>query len=144
MINAGLRSHVFKSIVHQNFDGETFANNIALLILESQLKFSRRIFPICFPDQGIVPEEVGSIVGFRNKNFAGVLGEVELPIVDESECLENDLNVGEKSFCAGRKGEVENVCRSYLGEFRSYNAFTVLTTISQVVACILRVANCGV
>ena len=117
MINAGLRSYVFKSIVHPSFDSETFSNNIALLILESQLNFSNRIFPICFPTEKITLEENGSLVGFKSKGFASELSEVDLPIAKSHECEENGLNVNEKSFCVGRKSE-NNICRSCLGKSR--------------------------
>lgn len=122
LLNAGLRSHVFKSIIHQNFDSNTLANNIALLTLESQLIFSSRILPICFPNQGIVQGVTGRVVGFRSKGFASSLSEVELPIALDSDCIDSDLNVNERSFCAGRKGELENVCRSYLGQLRFFSS----------------------
>lgn len=117
MINAGLRSHVYKSIIHQKFDGETFENNIALLILESQVTFSNRILPICFPSHRNKIEAAGAVIGFKGRGFASVLREVELPIANNTECLENDLTINERSFCVGRKGEMENVCRVFLGKF---------------------------
>lgn len=94
-------------------------------MLETQIKFSSTILPICLPNAGEVLDGFGIAVGFgsteSNNEGSFLLQEVEVPIVDNEECLRSDsefyetfLNAG--SFCAGKKGVTKNVCGGDSGE----------------------------
>lgn len=111
-----MRSNVFRTIVHQEFDDDSASNDIALLMLETQLKISNRILPICFPKLDIAFEIVGKVVGFGGAKSSN-LKDVEVSIVDENECVEADVNVSYDSICAGKKGAKEVVCTGDSGKF---------------------------
>lgn len=115
MSDDGLRSNVFKLIIHPNYDDGTFENNIAMLMLETQIKFSAKILPICLPPPGAVLKEIGTIVGFgrteTNRHGSVKYREAELAIVSNEECddkAESSLN--QENFCAGRADGMKNVC----------------------------------
>lgn len=125
LTDGNLRSNIFRTIVHQSFDFETFENDVALLMLETQIKFSSKVLPICLPHAGEVLGGIGTAVGFgstENDNERSfILKEVQIPIVDNDECLQSDSEFYEKflnagSFCAGEKGVIKNVCGGDSGE----------------------------
>lgn len=126
MTDTGLRSNVFRSIRHHYYDHETFENNIALLFLETQIKFSSSVLPICLPELGMALTGSGIMVGFggieKDEGGSSVLREVQMPLVSNDECYDNDsdffdqyLNYG--NFCAGKKGESRNICNGDSGNF---------------------------
>lgn len=116
-----IRSNIFRSIMHKYYDHETFENDIAILMLETQIKFSSNVLPICLPSAGVPLQGYAIAVGFGgtkdNVEGSHILQEVEVPIVDDkNECLENDAEFYEKflnhgNFCAGKKGVFKNVCK---------------------------------
>lgn len=111
-------SHIFKAIIHKDFDNVNLENDIALMMLETQIKLSVNILPICLPEPGIVLQGTGTVVGFggteSDPSGSGVLREVNVKIVSDDECIEADAdfsdNLNQGNFCAGNKGEVKNVC----------------------------------
>lgn len=125
MSGTGLRSNVFRTIVHQNFDDESSTNDIALLMLETQLKFSNRIMPICFPKLDNYFEQVGRVVGFSEAK--NVLRDVEVAIVGENKCYEAELNVNGDIFCAGEKEGLKNICNGDSGKFDSLALHSIPT-----------------
>lgn len=116
MSGSGLRSSVFRTIVHQNFDDDSSANDIALLMLETLLKFSSRIMPICFPRLNSDFDGVGRVVGFDSSK---VLRDIEAEVVDDNKCYAAALNIDYDSFCAAAKKEEENFCEGDSGELNS-------------------------
>jgi secreted trypsin-like serine protease len=119
LTDGSIRSNIFRSIIHRDFDHETFENDIALLMLDTQIRFSSSVLPICLPNVGVSLQGFAIAVGFggtdTNREGSAILQEVEIPIVDNIECLANDSEFYEKflnhgNFCAGKKGVVKNVC----------------------------------
>lgn len=104
MTDDGTQSNVFRSIVHQEFDKDTLENDIALLMLELQIKFSTSILPICLPQQGIVLGTKGMTLGFPNDNRP--LVDDTVSIRDSRECLETSPDFYERFLNDG------NVCAS--------------------------------
>lgn len=130
LTDGSIRSNIFRSIIHQKYDSETSENDIALLMLETQIKFSSNVLPICLPQATAVLEGYAIAVGFgstKTDNEGSVmLQEVEIPIVDNDECLANDSDFYEKflnqgNFCAGKKGAIKNVCGGDGGEIREFD-----------------------
>lgn len=126
MIDAGLRSNVFRSIIHEDFSSDMFQNDIALLMLESQIKISTKVLPICLPELGVELEGIATVVGFgstENEKFgSSSLRQVEIPIVANEECFKVDSDfydkfLNEGNFCAGKSGETKNVCGGDSGKF---------------------------
>lgn len=125
MSGGSQRSNVFRSIIHVDYDWETFENDIALLMLQTQIAYKSSVLPICLPQLGVTLEEIGTIVGFggtkSDRGGSSGLRHAMIPIVSDEECSEADpdffnelLNRG--NFCAGKKGELKNVCSGDSGE----------------------------
>lgn len=117
--NTGIRSAVFRSVIHEGFDRFSLEHNIALLMLETQVKFSIQIVPICLPTKGISLEGNAVVVGFVDKNDQQVLRSVEIPIASRDECIKHDAEffegpLHEDSFCVGRV-DSKSVCSGDVG-----------------------------
>lgn len=119
MLDSGFRSGVFKSIIHQNYDHYVRENDIALLVLENQIKYSTTVLPICLPAQDNALDNFGVIVGFGSTEVdvdgSLLLMEAEIPIAPREDCFESDIEfferfLDEDKFCAGREDELKNVC----------------------------------
>lgn len=119
MVDAGFRSGVFKSIVHRDYDHYVRENDIALLVLENQIKYSTRVLPICLPTKGVVLDGVGVVVGFGSTEVdidgSLMLREAEVPIATNTDCFESDVEFFEQfldadKFCAGQENELKNIC----------------------------------
>src|SRR5690349_18967788 len=132
MVDSGLRSGVFKSIVHQNFDHYTMENDIALLVLENQIKYSTTVLPICLPTKGIVLGGRGFIVGFGSTEVevdsSLMLMEAEIPLATNEDCFESDddffgVIFGQDKFCAGQEGKLKNVCEGLKILFAFFSSF---------------------
>lgn len=131
MVASGIRSNVFKLIIHENYDQYVRENDIALLLLESQVTYNAAILPICLPTQGVLSDSKfgkGFVIGFGSTEVelhgSLFLVEAEIPIVSNEECFENDLDFFEKyldkdKFCAGQKNELKNICEG-ADSFNSY------------------------
>ena len=109
--DTGIQSNVFRSIIHQEFDKDTLENDIAVLMLELQIKFLTAILPICLPEPEILLDSQGFNVGYQNEG--GLLTVDDMKILSSEECSETDpkffdtfLNDG--NFCAVK--ETTNFC----------------------------------
>ncbi|KAG5684381.1 hypothetical protein PVAND_013616 [Polypedilum vanderplanki] len=104
---------VFRSIVHERYNYETFENDIALLILETRLDIlhSINIRAICLPTRGLKFKGEGFVVGFgsteQHMNAAKNLLETKLPLVKKEVCLDSDpqffgRHLFDTNFCGGK------------------------------------------
>lgn len=112
--------NIYKSIVHEDYNYETYQNDIALLMLESKISFSTQVQPICLPPPTLANEGIAVAVGFgsteRSTTHSNVLREVEIAIVSKDVCLDSDANffaqhLFDGNFCAGEVGVVKGVCQ---------------------------------
>lgn len=118
--------NVFKSNVHENYNHESFENDIALLMLESKIIFSTKVQSICLPQRYLANEGVGTVVGFGSTEtsvkHSTVLREAVIPIVSQEVCLDSDGDFFSKhlfpgNFCAGQKNIQSGVCSGDSGKF---------------------------
>lgn len=125
MTGGSQRSNIFRIIVHENFDRSTLENDIALLMLQTQVVYSPSVLPICLPELGIAHETTGTIVGFggtENDQYgSSSLRHADIPIATKDECYQADADffgqfLNQGNFCAGKKGELKNVCGGDSGE----------------------------
>lgn len=107
-------------IIHENYDVETFENDVAMIKLKEILVFSGNFKAICYSQLGEIPEAaVGTAVGYgstdKMRDHSDILRQVEIPIVDKEECLDSDMEFYRKylfpgNFCAGEIGVLKGVC----------------------------------
>lgn len=123
--SSSLQFNIYKSMVHHNYNYETFENDIALLMLESKISFSTKLQAICLPTIGLKNEGIGIVVGFgstdQSTDHSKVLREAEMPIVSQDVCLDSDLDFFDKhlfdgNFCAGKIGVQVGVCSGDSGK----------------------------
>lgn len=104
--------------VHENWKARTplrirYSDDIAMIELARNVKFTDYIRPICVVDQSKkVMEKAGIVGGWgitdeQNEN-TNIARSVNIPIVDNEKCYRDQHNLArigwEKSFCAGKKG----------------------------------------
>ena len=84
--------NVFMANPHQDYNPETFDNDIVLLTLESKILFTTRVQAICLPRIELPDSGMGIVVGFgstdKSTDHSNVLREVEIPIVDKEVCYD--------------------------------------------------------
>lgn len=111
--------NVFQSNVHENYDHESFENDITLLILESKITFTTRVQSICLPQRYLANDGFGVVVGFgsteTSTDHSNVLREAVIPIVSQEVCHDSDADFFSKhlfkgNFCAGEPNVQMGVC----------------------------------
>ena len=80
-------------VVHEDYNKETFENDIAMVKLKEVLSFSESFRAICYSQLGEIPDAaVGIAVGYGStdklRDHSDILRQVEIPIVDKEECLD--------------------------------------------------------
>lgn len=115
-------------IVHNKYEATTFEHDIALLKLKETLNLSQNFRAICFSQLGSLPlASYGTAVGYgstdktKETTHSDVLRQVEIPIVDQEDCLDSDNDFFRKhlfpgNFCAGEIGVHKGVCSGDSGK----------------------------
>jgi hypothetical protein len=114
-------SNVYKSIIHKDFNIGTRENNIALLMLDSQMKFTSVLLPACLPQLGASYDDAasGSVLGF-GKN--GKLQSSEIEIFKTADCHQSNIKffgsfMNQENFCKGQKKNEKRNCGKNEGKF---------------------------
>ncbi|XP_026755331.2 serine protease filzig [Galleria mellonella] len=118
--------NVRRVIVHRQYDAATFENDLALLELETPVKFDAHIVPICMPpDDADFTGRMATVTGWGRLKYGGgvptVLQEVQVPVIENSACQEMFLTAGHfknilKSFiCAGYANGEKDSCEGDSG-----------------------------
>ncbi|XP_028050432.1 serine protease filzig isoform X2 [Monomorium pharaonis] len=118
--------NVRRVIVNHGYDPATFENDLALLELESPVKFDEHIVPICMPEDGIdFTGRMATVTGWGRLKYNGgvpsVLQEVQVPIMENSVCQEmfqtaNHAKLILDSFlCAGYANGQKDSCEGDSG-----------------------------
>ncbi|PKU39081.1 serine protease 55 [Limosa lapponica baueri] len=114
-------------ILHENFDGMSMENDIALILLSSPIEFSSEKVPVCLPfmhdvdtwQQCWVAEWRSASGGFVNRSLltcwllvvvpaSHVLQKVRMKLISREQCLEQIPELVENVLCAKmEKGERE-------------------------------------
>ncbi|KAK0049144.1 serine protease hepsin [Biomphalaria pfeifferi] len=111
--------NVARIFLHKNYNNETVANDIALLMLEQPLTYSNLISPICLPteDQGVNTGENCLLAGWgatRGTADQMVLNQVILPIISDDICSLLDWYGSDflpnTTFCAGYEQGGQDGC----------------------------------
>lgn len=118
--------NVRKVIVHRQYDPATFENDLALLELETPIKFDAHIVPICMPpDESDFTGRVATVTGWGRLKYGGgvpaVLQEVQVPVIENSACQDMFQTAGHakkilNSFiCAGYANGQKDSCEGDSG-----------------------------
>ncbi|KAM9837660.1 transmembrane protease serine 9-like isoform 2-T2 [Aulostomus maculatus] len=108
---------VSQIIVHPDFNGITFVNDIALMELSSPVSFTDYISPICLADNSS-HVHTSTLCWSTGWGVTGVfepgsetLQEVEIPVIGNQQCscsYSPNINITDSMICAGR--ESQGVC----------------------------------
>nr|CAD7576311.1 unnamed protein product [Timema californicum] len=120
-----ITKNVKRVIVHRHYDAATFANDLALLELESPVSFDTHIVPICMPqDNEDFTGRMATVTGWGRLKYGGgvpsVLQEVQVPIIENPVCQEMFQTAGHaktilSSFlCAGYANGQKDSCETEL------------------------------
>ncbi|KAJ0170313.1 hypothetical protein K1T71_014241 [Dendrolimus kikuchii] len=118
--------NVRRVIVHRHYDAATFENDLALLELESPVKFDAHIVPICMPpDEADYTGRMATVTGWGRLKYGGgvpaVLQVVQVPVIDNNACQEMFQTAGHakkilSSFiCAGYANGQKDSCEGDSG-----------------------------
>ncbi|XP_059062504.1 serine protease filzig [Achroia grisella] len=121
-----ISKNVRRVIVHRQYDAATFENDLALLELETPVKFDAHIVPICMPpDDSDFTGRMATVTGWGRLKYGGgvptVLQEVQVPVIENAACQEMFLTAGHfknilKSFiCAGYANGEKDSCEGDSG-----------------------------
>ncbi|KAG9508942.1 Protein masquerade, partial [Fragariocoptes setiger] len=108
------KHEVITTYIHHNHNSQTLDNDIALLKLKQAVRMSASVCRICLPERNsrIETGKYCTVTGYGYKHEDGPVAlkirQVQLPIVEEQECLTKTNAVTDKpfvlpssSFCAG-------------------------------------------
>ncbi|KAJ8686922.1 hypothetical protein QAD02_022716 [Eretmocerus hayati] len=117
---------ITKKVVHPKYNFFTFEYDLALVRLESPLKFAAHISPICLPasDELLIGENA-TVTGWGRLSEGGalptILQEVSVPIVSNSKCKSMFLRAGRNEsipeifLCAGYENGGQDSCQGDSG-----------------------------
>nr|CAD7445846.1 unnamed protein product [Timema bartmani] len=145
-----ITKNVKRVIVHRHYDAATFANDLALLELESPVSFDTHIVPICMPkDNEDFTGRMATVTGWGRLKYGGgvpsVLQEVQVPIIENPVCQEMFQTAGHaktilSSFlCAGYANGQKDSCEGDSGGplmmERDDGRFVLAGTVSHGIKC---------
>uniref|UniRef100_A0AAR5QD55 Peptidase S1 domain-containing protein n=1 Tax=Dendroctonus ponderosae TaxID=77166 RepID=A0AAR5QD55_DENPD len=118
--------NVKRVIVHRKYDAATFENDLALLELESPVKFDAHIIPICLPpDNADYTKQMATVTGWGRLKYGGgvpsVLQEVQVPIMENHVCQDMFRTAGHSKvildsfLCAGYANGQKDACEGDSG-----------------------------
>ncbi|XP_063544768.1 serine protease filzig [Cydia strobilella] len=118
--------NVRRVIVHRQYDAATFENDLAILELESPIKFDAHIVPICMPpDETDFTGRMATVTGWGRLKYGGavpaVLQEVQVPVIENNVCQEMFQTAGHSKkilssfLCAGYANGQKDSCEGDSG-----------------------------
>ncbi|KAJ2938188.1 hypothetical protein O0L34_g18527 [Tuta absoluta] len=118
--------NVRRVIVHRQYDAATFENDLALLELDTPIKFDAHIVPICMPpDETDFTGRMATVTGWGRLKYGGgvpaVLQEVQVPVIENSACQEMFQTAGHSKkilnsfICAGYANGQKDSCEGDSG-----------------------------
>lgn len=142
--------NVKRVIVNRDYDPATFANDLALLELESPIVFDSHIVPICMPaDNADFTGQMATVTGWGRLKYNGgvpsVLQEVHVPIMENTVCQEMFQTAGHSKLildsflCAGYANGEKDSCEGDSGGpltiQRPDGRWTLVGTVSHGIKC---------
>ncbi|XP_053996821.1 vitamin K-dependent protein C-like [Hylaeus anthracinus] len=144
------RVSVESVILYPEYNPDSHAHDLALIKLSQQIKFERRISPICLPNPGSTYlGQVGTLVGWTvsrtidSNNQTCRPRKLGLPILGSGECIRsgiNPINFHNDSGCAGVLGGTSIVCENDVGSSVQYRSYA---GVYDLVGIITDINQCG-
>ncbi|PSN30529.1 hypothetical protein C0J52_27372 [Blattella germanica] len=134
--------NVRRVIVHRQYDAATFANDLALLELESPVAFDKHIVPICMPkDKEDFTGRMATVTGWGRLKYGGgvpnLLQEVQVPVIENAVCQEMFHTAGHNKvilnsfLCAGYANGQKDSCEvSNIQYLRLFDSLSKVQDIS--------------
>ncbi|KAG8201099.1 hypothetical protein JTE90_028769 [Oedothorax gibbosus] len=99
-------------IKYKGFDLRTFQNDVAILLLKTEVVFDKHVFPICLPFDAFIGEDLANrnafAAGWGTVSYGGPaspkLQEVQLRIWENPRCevvFKKDVPITQANLCAG-------------------------------------------
>lgn len=121
--NTGIQDRqISKVIVHPDYDGRTFRNDLALLKLVQTAEFNDYVRPVCLwegtDDVNRIVDKEGTIAGWgfnENGKLTEHLTKTKMPVVSKETCIYSypeffSRFTTEKTYCAGyRNGKLRSI-----------------------------------
>ncbi|KAB7503532.1 Proclotting enzyme, partial [Armadillidium nasatum] len=142
--------------MHEDYNTETYINDIAILTLDRTTDFSPSIWPICLPQNPdeqfvgetaiVVGKNITKFVGWGTIYYGGpvssILQEVSIPVWDNNECNNTYENneIFSVMLCAGDKEGGKDSCQGDSGgplmlPYGPGNRWTVIGVVSWGIRC---------
>ncbi|XP_060072030.1 transmembrane protease serine 2-like [Ylistrum balloti] len=111
--------HVRKIVMHEAYDTNTVANDIAIMVLSERIHFDDMVKPICLPTDSIHVTEGQHCLSAgwgetKGTSSQDVLNQVFVPILSDNTCLRHDWYGHEfipaTTFCAGYANGGKDSC----------------------------------
>uniref|UniRef100_A0A3Q2D1X0 Serine protease 27-like n=1 Tax=Cyprinodon variegatus TaxID=28743 RepID=A0A3Q2D1X0_CYPVA len=116
-----LRRGASQIIVHENYDSNSFDNDIALVQLDSTVDFTNYIQPVCLAAEGSAfPDGLDVwVTGWGTIQISlpapQTLQEVDIPIVSNSRCASSYSTLTANMVCAGLSAGGKDACQGDSG-----------------------------
>ncbi|XP_067131370.1 transmembrane protease serine 9-like [Centruroides vittatus] len=145
-----VKKKVKRMIVHREYNSQTLENDLALLELESEVRFQSHIIPICLPDRWEdFTGQIAYVTGWGKLSHGGtlptVLQEVRVPIISNSRCQQMFLAAGhvkairDTFVCAGYDSGGQDSCEGDSGGplmvRREDERWVLVGTVSHGIRC---------
>ncbi|KDR24120.1 serine proteinase stubble [Zootermopsis nevadensis] len=142
--------NIRRVVVHRQYDAATFANDLALLELESPVAFDEHIVPICMPhDKEDFTGRMATVTGWGRLKYGGgvpnLLQEVQVPVIENSVCQEMFHTAGHSKvilnsfLCAGYANGQKDSCEGDSGGplmlEREDGRWVLVGTVSHGIKC---------
>ncbi|KAI0238014.1 Enteropeptidase [Lamellibrachia satsuma] len=106
--------------IHPDYDTSLYKNDIALVHLSEDVRYSPQISPICLPTEDVAANTMCVVTGWGKTavDWPDVLHQVKLPIVDQEVCRQpgwHGSNITDSMLCAGFPEGGKDTCSSDSG-----------------------------
>ncbi|XP_052785094.1 plasma kallikrein-like [Mya arenaria] len=115
------RYHIKRVVIHPGYNITSLEADIALVITSAPITFNDHTRPGCLPTQA-TKAPVGTLCylpgwgGTRNTGNEEVMNQVDLPILDDSVCMQHDpYFIPNTEMCAGYENKGKDWCWDDLG-----------------------------
>ena len=115
-----------KLIIHQDYDEETYANDIAMIKVDPPFEFTPQVDFAILPPRGYVPKGRYQICGWGRTQEDGPASDIvlklEVPAISDDECKRKleEYEIIDSMMCAGGESG-KDACQGGSTSFHMYN-----------------------
>uniref|UniRef100_A0A914DI40 Peptidase S1 domain-containing protein n=1 Tax=Acrobeloides nanus TaxID=290746 RepID=A0A914DI40_9BILA len=130
--------------VHPKYNPDDITNDIAVLEVDPEIKFTNRVQPVCLPssdESQTADQEIGWVTGWgttsENGRVSNRLKQADVPFVSAQKCNEHQSIQKKIQICAGEAGE--DACQGDSGgplvKENKYNHWFQYGVVSNGIGC---------